>query len=195
MKLMRAAGLAVVSVLTVVALQAAVAAYNPESTSPLAGDSRVFIEPRSTSVEEGETFSVTVMVENAQDMIGYEFEMSWDSSVVSVIDVTDAGSLLQEPTTSVSWIGDDGLNFLAAVVQQPPYTDGADGDFPLAEITLQAVGTGVSPLDLDGADVEWTDIALTQHEPAKEGGVDDGRVTVGLDFAAYLPLAARNYGP
>ena len=185
MKWIRAAGLLVLSVLAVVALQAAVVADGPQGT--LSESSRVFIQPRLISVEEGETFTVSVMVENAQDMISYGFEMDWDSSVLTVTDVTDAGFLLKPPTELFEpSAGTLSFNAFAP----PPNEDGADGDGTLAVMTLRAMGQGLSKLKMHH--VEW----YHADDPASPHVLTVGQGTVVVDGAfVYLPLVLRNYGP
>jgi hypothetical protein len=195
MKLTRVVGLTVLMVLTLAAVQAAVAAYGPEDTAPLAEESVVRIDPPSRFLEasRGDPFTATVMVENAQDMVGYSFRVTWDSAVLRVTNVRDAGSLLEEPLAS--WNPSTG--FFEALVfpntpPDPPYEDGQDGDFPLAVIEMEAWGPGTSPLDLDGREAEWVDKDEVLHQP----DVEDGTVEIEMDLElVFLPVVLRSYGP
>jgi hypothetical protein len=189
MRLTRVVGLVFVSVLTVVVLQAVVAAYGGEDASPVVETSRVFIEPRTLSLEEGDTFTVSVMVENAQDMVGYAFKVDWNSSVLTVTEVVDAGFLLESPLTSLNESAGT-LRWEALVLPNPTppaYEDGADGDGALAVLTLRVVGSGISKLHLDSTKVEWLDADQDLHTPVFFG---DGMVVVGGGFL-YLPLVVR----
>jgi hypothetical protein len=196
MKWIRVAGLVVVIVLAVVALQAAVAAQGPDGTGPLAEDSKVWIDPPSRSLEasRGDTFTATVRVDNAQDMVGYRVKMDWDNSVLKVTTVTDAGFLLEEPVFKDLNPSDpsQGSTFSYEVALLPPYEDGADGDGALVLIEMEAWGPGTSPLNLDGTKVEWVDKDGILHQPS----VEDGTVDIEMDLElVFLPVVFRSYGP
>lgn len=180
-------GLVAVTAVAIVAFQAAVAAHPIDYPAPLAESSRVFIAPSTSSVSQGDVFTVGVMVENAQDMISYEFRMIWDSSVLTFTDVADAGFLLGTAQSSPPEINAGAVRFGAFV--PPPY-DGADGDGELAVVTLEALRSGVSALHLTHA--EWYDAGSPDepHEPAREGGM----VYVDMSFV-HLPLVLRAFGP
>jgi len=181
-------GLVAVTALAVIGLQAAVVAHPGENPVPLAQSSRVFIAPSSTSVSQGDVFTVGVMVENARDMIGYEFRLLWDSPVLTVTGVVDAGFLLGDPLQSMYMMSARELAFEAFLL--PPYEDGADGDGLLAVVTLQALGPGISRLDLHH--VAWYD-ADSPAEPRRPV-LEGGRVFVDTSFV-HLPLVLRAFGP
>lgn len=190
MKWMRIVGPLILGALALVSLQAVVHTSRAADLPLVAGSSTVLIQPRTTFVERGESFTVSVMVEDADDMVGYRFQMNWDSSVLTVTDVVDAGFLLEPPLTSLDR-APAALTWEALVFPNPVpplYDDGADGDGALAVITLQAIGEGTSALDLDGTKVEWYDAAdpTFPHIPTVADGtvVVDGRVV-------YLPLVSR----
>lgn len=188
MKWIRVVAPLVLGVLAIVALQAAVVAHGPQDTTPLADSSRVFIHPSRISVEQGETFTASVVVENAQDMVGYEFRMLWDRSIVTVTDVADAGFLMDAPLQSMDRMSSNQLRFEAFVL--PPYEGGADGAGDLAVVTLQAVGQGISTLGLHH--VAW--YAAESPETPREPAVVAGLLVVDGHFV-YLPLVLRSSGP
>ena len=172
----------------------AAAASEKEDVGALAGDSRVWIDPPSQVLElgPGEAFTATVMVDNAQDMVGYRIKMDWNSSVLRVTGVSDAGFLLEEPFFKSLNPPDpsQGSTFDYEVALLPPYEDGADGDGALVVIEMEAVGSGTSVLDLDGTKVTWMDKDEVIHEPA----VEDGQVEIEIDLEqVFLPLVIRGY--
>jgi PKD repeat protein len=152
----------------------------------------VSIDPQSSAVPGGATFTVGVVVEGAVDLMGYEFDLSYDSSAVSVVDVEDGGFLGQEgrsvveigpfyPTTGT-------VTFDAFSL--PPPADGVDGDGTLAVVTLQA-GTvsGTSLLDLiDGA---VSLFAVSSGDPLIPTSLRDGTVTIGGN-KVFLPVVLRD---
>jgi hypothetical protein len=179
-------------VLTLAAVQAAVAAYGPEDAAPLVEDSKVWIDPPSRFLEasRGDPFTATVMVENAQDMVGYRLQMDWVSSVLKVTTVTDAGFLLDDPVFKDLKLEDGTFSYEVALL--PPYDDGADGNGALAVIEMVAWGPGTSPLNLDGTKVEWLDKDGVLHQPA----VEDGEVEIEMDLELiFLPAVLRSYRP
>jgi PKD repeat protein len=112
-------------------------------------DETVMIDPPLSQVAPGETFTVTVEVEGAVDLVGYEFSLDFDPDVVEVTGVMDDGFLGAEPDVVLGPDYDVGTVTFAAFMD-PPYDGGATGDGTLAVISLTAVGTGGSPLDLNG---------------------------------------------
>jgi hypothetical protein len=126
-------------------------------------------------------------------MVGYAFKMDWNSAVLTVTEVVDAGFLLEAPLTSLNE-SEGTLSWEALVLPNPTppaYEDGADGDGALAVMTLHVVGSGISRLDLDSTKVEWYDAddPTSPHTPVFVG---DATVVVGGRFV-YLPLVLRSY--
>ena len=141
-------------------------------SSPL--DPLVAINPPELVVDPGDTFTVEVVIKGASNLGGYEFKMDFDPRVVQVVDAEDGGFLGSTGRTLVPLppiIGNDTFSFGAVSVGDQP---GPDGDGTLAIITLEAIGGGVTELDLH--DVKVLDV-FSGEMP--EVTVEDGLVQVG----------------
>jgi hypothetical protein len=113
----------------------------------------------------GERFSATVAVidvEAPSSLHAYEFDLSFASAVVDVLDATDAGFLRPEVFILESTLGGSPLGFAATTIGQL----GSTGSGPLTLLELEAIDVGTSPLDLSAVvlsepdGIEILDVAL-----------------------------------
>jgi len=131
----------------------------------------VRIDPAQSVVNVGETFTVTVMIDEATDLGGFQFDMLFITTTVTV-DSVSLGDFLGSTgrrTIPVGPIIDNQagrIAFGAATVGNAP---GPNGMGALALITLITQGVGVSPLDLQ--DVMVVDTAAMSQEASVEDGV------------------------
>ena len=155
-----------------------------------AQDPTVRLDPQNSTVGLGDTFTVTVMVDDALDLGSFQFDLVYDPSVIWVDDVTLGDFLGSTGRSVVSLIkmnnGAGTTTFGAFSFGDQP---GPDGSGALALVRLKAVGPGSSPLDLQG--VQLTDTKANPQTPT----VEDGTVTVSSTegwHRIYLPLIVRN---
>jgi hypothetical protein len=87
-------------------------------------------------VEEGSTFEVSIAVEEIDDLNSGKFDLSFDSSVVDVINVTD-GNVDGTTIPAQMWIVEDGL--ITVIVDIPGIT-GVSGSGNLATVSFEVVG-------------------------------------------------------
>ena len=135
----------------------------------------VRIEPAQSLVDVGETFTITVMIDNADDLGGFEFDLLFTPTVVTVDSVT-LGDFLGSTGRTVIPVGPDvdnqagSASFGAASIGSAP---GPDGTGVLATITLTSQGVGISPLDLDNV------VVLDTQANTQTTAVEDGTVVAG----------------
>ena len=165
----------------------------------LAGRPLVHIEPAVSSPLPGETFTVTIAINNVQDLGTFELEMSYYPSVVQVEDVV-LGDFLGSTGRQVTPLGPEidneaGLTrFAAFSVGEEP---GPTGSGALAIVTLSAQAYGESPLHLQNVQLTNTEAeAITAR-------LRDGLVSVGdcifgdfdcdcdVDIADVMQVASR----
>ena len=134
------------------------------------------IEPVSTSVEQGATFTVTVSVQEAQDLGAFQFDLGFDPSIVQVDDVA-LGSFLGSTGRYTATIGPQ-IDNEAGLVRYSVFSYGSqpgpDGDGALAVITMTAQALGTTALDLNN--LYLSDTAGN----AQTTTVEDGTATVVL---------------
>jgi len=131
------------------------------------------VDPAIKVVAPGGTFSVTVAIENAVDLGAFEFELTYNPSVVQLNSVAQ-GPFLGSTGRNVSEVGP---TFGSGSVTYGAFTFGAEpgpnGDGVLAILTLQATSVGTSTLHLQN--IVATDTSAVSLSPSAE----DGEVIVG----------------
>jgi hypothetical protein len=141
---------------------------------------RVWVDPPQLEVAPGEEFLVQVVIEDGENLGGFQFDLVYDPSVLEVKDAA-LGDFLGSTGRSVLPLGpevddQDGTTvFGAASFGEPP---GADGSGVLATITCVARGAGSSALQL--RDVQVLDTQAARGSATLE----DGQVVVGGAGAA-----------
>lgn len=147
---------------------------------------RVWVEPEDQQVQAGETFTVTLMVEGAVDLAGYEFDLGYDPALFEGLDAEDGGFLDDEGRT-VSPIPpqiDNEAGLLSFAAFSTGTTEaGVDGTGPLAVITMKALAQ-VQTSALKPQDVHLFNTDGEEYE----------HVAIG-DWRIYLPILLRRYGP
>ena len=146
----------------------------------------VRVEPSSSTVVPGETFTVALKLEGAVDLGGFQWTLNFDPAVVRVEDVT-LGDFLGSTGRSTAPLGpetdkDAGtVTFGAFSFGSQP---GASRDGVLATLTLRSQAAGNSILDMQ--QVQVTDTVGRSQALRLEGG----RVTVEAagEHRVHLPL-------
>jgi hypothetical protein len=148
----------------------------------------VRIDPASVVVGAGRAFAVSVMIDQAEDLGGFEFTLLFATTAVTVDDVA-VGDFLGSTGREVIPVGPtiDNQTGMAsfAVATVPPGTPGPSGTGVLATVTLTAQSRGESSLDLQNVVV--LDTSADRQTPT----IEDGVVRVG--FAIYLPLILKDW--
>jgi hypothetical protein len=154
----------------------------------------VSVDPPSSSVDRaGETFTITVMIDDAVNLGGFEFTMVFSPTIVHVDDV-ELGDFLGSTGRSTLIVGPvvDGSNgivtFGGGSYGVAPGPDGAGG---LAVVTLTAMEVGHSDLLLQGVQVGDINGAVQDLAAVGNGTVDILSPSL-LDKPIYLPLIVKN---
>ena len=152
----------------------------------------VRIDPSESFVDVGETFTITVMIDEADDLGGFEFALLYVTTIVTVDGVT-LGDFLGSTGRTVSPVGPiidnqaGRVRFGAWTLGSAP---GPDGTGALAIVTLTTQGVGISPLDLQDV------LVLPTAGGSQEATVEDGLVVVGnapTSSQIYLPLVLKGW--
>jgi len=146
----------------------------------------VRMEPAVSVVENGETFRVYVMIENAVNLGGFQFVIDYDPGIIEVPQQPNpmvlgafSGSTGRTPTEFGNEI-DPVTGVITYVVFTIGSNAGPDGDGVLAFVDLRARALGTTALDLKT--VEVTDTGGTPQDVS----VGDGLVIV-----AFPPAPAQ----
>ena len=129
------------------AVLAAVMLVGLTFAGPVQAQDGVTVSVGDYQVSRGDVFTVTVEIEDAEDIAAYLVEIGFDPDVVEVQSVTVGDFLGADPWQAVAGFDNDAGTVSAQVALEPPYAEGGvDGDGVLAEIEMEAVGRGVSAL-------------------------------------------------
>ena len=148
------------------------------------GPVEVRVDPDTSTVAPGDTFMVVVQIEDAVDVGGFQFEMSFDPSVIRIEDIA-LYDFLVSTRRRVSMLGpviDNGTGTVTFGGFSFGDRSGPDGDGELAAITLRAQAAGSSPLTLESAQI------VNTVGRAQRATLDSASVTVGFGQRTYLPL-------
>ena len=135
----------------------------------------VRIEPVESVVDAGETFTITVMIDEASDLSGFEFTLLFVTTTVTVDDVT-LGNFLGSTGRSANPLGpiiDNQAGRGSFGAWTHGSAPGPDGTGELAIVSLTTQGVGISPLDLQNV------IVLDTAVGSQEATIEDGTVVVG----------------
>lgn len=135
----------------------------------------VAIDPAEQAVDPGATFTADVVIEDAADLGGYEFRVSYDPTVVQAVSVEEGGYLgsTGRRTFSVSPEIDNEVGTVGFAAASMGGSAGPDGSGSLAVVTFEATGAGTTDLHLHQVFV--ADTGVGQQSPRLE----HGQVTVG----------------
>ena len=143
--------------------------------------------PTISTVSPSATFTVTVEIEGAVDLGGFQLALGFDPAVIRVDNVT-LGDFLGSTGRNTAPLGPE-IDNDAGTVRFGAFSfgdlQGPDGDGALSILTLTAQETGSSRLILEN--VQVADIRAQSQTVT----VEDGRVMVGLPQRTYLPLIVR----
>ena len=177
--------LIIICLLTLIVIQKGI----PE-VDTLAPDTRLRIEPADLVVGLNETFAVQVVIEEANNLAAFQFDLAYDSSVLQVTEAAP-GAFLESTGNSVVAVGPEvndaegRVTFGAVSFGGEP---GPSGTGILATITCVAQGEGSTTLELQGVQI------LNTAASVQRVVVEDGRVVVRATAAA-MPIATTTPMP
>ena len=150
-------------------------------------DATVRVDPAQSVVGAGQTLNVSVMIDAASDLGGFEFTLLFVSTTVTVDNVTlgDFPGSTGRMTIPIGPIIDNQAGTVSFAVATVGSESGPSGSGALATVTLTAQDSGQSPLDLQDV------VVLDTNAGRKTTTVEDGIVRVG--FAVYLPLILKDW--
>jgi hypothetical protein len=150
-------------------------------------DATVFVDPKESNVEVGQTFSVNISVANVSGLLGYDFLLSYNASVLQLVTVGEGSFLKSVGPTFMINLTTKGLIWLAVTVYNPQgQIVPANGTGVLAVATFKAIAEGESLLDLFSKDpYEPNEVKLAADPPASVIPISnvaiDGHVVVSPD--------------
>lgn len=149
-----------------------------ETEKSVLQDGVVRVEPAVTVVENGETFRVYVMIDDAVNLGGFQFVIDYDPAIIEVPKQPNPmvlGAFLGSTGRTLTEFKND-IDPVTGVITYVVFTTGSDpgpnGDGVLAFVDLSARALGTTALDL--REVEVADIGGTPQDIS----IGDGLVVV-----------------
>ena len=150
-------------------------------------EATVLVDPEESSVEVGQTFSVNISIANVSGLLGFDFLLSYNSSVLDLVSVGEGSFLKSVGSTFMINLTTKGLIWLAVAVYNPQgEIVSANGTGVLAVATFKAIAEGESLLDLFSRNPYRSDeVKLVADPPGLVVPIPnvaiDGHVIIGPD--------------
>ena len=109
----------------------------------------VAVDPAESNVTLGQTFSVNVNITDVTGLLGYDFELSYNTTVLTLVGVQEGPFLKSVGLTFLINLTTEGVIWLADALYNPQgIISSVNGSGVLATATFKAVAAGESLLDL-----------------------------------------------
>ena len=157
-------------------------------------ETTVFVDPKESSVEEGQTFSVNISIANVSGLLGFDFLLSYTITILQLVSIEEGPFLKSVGPTLMINLTTEGQVWLAVVLYN---TQGqvisANGSGVLATATFKAIAVGESSLGLFSKDPFKPDEVKLATDPPPDDVVPipnvaiDGHVVVSPDPPPPVP--------
>ena len=128
---------------------------NPElkrGVAPIDNRTAIYVVPSSSILTPGDTVKVQVIIEDVEEMTGFELDLVYDSDLLRLITAAEGGMLSENgrvPLFPASGQSRDGLLKSIAFVRADQ--NGTNGSGVLLEAIFQANATGDATVAIEGA--------------------------------------------
>jgi general secretion pathway protein D len=119
-------------------------AAQPAAPAP-GGAARAVLMPAQVDVAVGGAITVSLVLENASDLMGAPMQIRFDPKVLRMVDVVRGGLLEGEDVIFTKNIMND-AGEATVNVQRTPRAGGVSGSGPVATMTFQAVAPGITTI-------------------------------------------------
>jgi len=149
-------------------------------------ETKLYVDPAMFGAGPGETFDITVDIENAENVWSWCFSLSWDPTVLELQDAQEGFFLNQSiyQTMFKTYPDNDAGNVtIVCVLLGEPRSSSANGDGTLATVTFYVEDEGYTTLLLYDTELLDYDIIELSH------GTEDGY------FSTAFPAVVFSYLP
>jgi hypothetical protein len=108
----------------------------------------VAVDPRESTVNLGQTFGININITGVTGLLGFDFQLSYNTTVLKLVDVEQGSFLKSVGSTFVINLTTEGNIWLAVAVYGPQPLSSANGSGVLATANFTAIAAGESLLDL-----------------------------------------------
>lgn len=145
----------------------------------------------SATMNVGNTFTVPILVSGATDLMSFQFDLSYDDTILTVLSFTDVGTDFDNAATAGGGFltGITGFSFSGLLSGVTDSMSGAltglTGSGVVANIEFEAIASSTSPLTLSNVFLNFSDTGFD---------VTNGEVCVDSPSAPTCPQAAPEPG-
>jgi peptide/nickel transport system substrate-binding protein len=134
----------------------------------------VSVSPSALALGSGQEFSVDVRLDYAENLLAYEFSLSFDSSVVNAVSVDNSGYLGTD--VSGPFIEVNNASGYVSLAVSKNGVPGVTGGGVLATVHFTTIAWGTTPLSL------FDTVLVDDVGDPIDHGTEDGQVTVGTNL-------------
>jgi hypothetical protein len=135
-------------------------------TSRASGPVQLSFNPRHLSTKVGQTFTVEVMVSNAQKLSSAPIQLQYEAAKLQVMNTSNGGFLGEgQQVVALAQSDDPATGALRITAVRPPNSGGASGSGSLVAITFLAKAEGQTTVSIARAGLRDTE----QHSVASSG--------------------------
>jgi len=157
-------------------------------------ETTVFVDPKESNVEEGQTFSVNISIANVSGLLGFDFLLSYTITILQLVSIEEGPFLKSVGPTLMINLTTEGQVWLAvALYNTQGQLISANGSGVLATATFKAIAVGESSLGLFSKDPFKPDEVKLATDPPPDDVVPipnvaiDGHVVVSPDPPPPVP--------
>jgi len=143
----------------------------------------IFVDPAEVSAEVGQYFTIRINISNVIDLYGWEFKLSWNSSLIEAVSVTEGDFLKSGGETFFYKNVNNTAGYLNATCTLLGDVSGVSGSGTLAEITFYIKSDGETILHLYDTNLGDSNVQPIPHitedgycvfRPANNGSLEVG---------------------
>lgn len=143
--------------------------------APVVSEQKVLVSPATQTAGVGDDVTVNVIIYNASDLYGFQFNLNYDSNILEFKDAAEGTFLNENGAADTLHLppSNPSIGFIKnAVCVRKGQIGGVDGDGILETLTFTALSAGTSPITLSGVQLSNSQVQATQFTTS------DGEVVI-----------------
>jgi flagellar basal body-associated protein FliL len=133
--------------------------------APVVSERKVLVSPATQTVAVDEYVTVNVIIYNATDIYGFQFNLNYDSDVLEFNNATEGAFLNENGGADTLYLPPSNPSpglIKNVVCVRKGQIGGVDGDGTLVTITFTALSAGTSPITLSGVQLSNSQVQAVQ---------------------------------
>ena len=138
----------------------------------------VAVDPEESAVKLGQTFGININITDVTGLLGFDFELSYDTTVLKLVDIEQGSFLKSVGPTIVINLTTEGVIWLAVVLVAQPVSS-VNGSGVLATANFEAMAAGESLLNLYSENPYQPNEVKLASDPPPDGVAAIPNVAIG----------------